>query len=524
MNPKTSQTLKISAIAIIALLGAGIVGTSWYVGKRLENLTAEQLAKLKQEVPYLKVVSQKNSYGLFSSTQDITFGLEPGCFQGPNQSANAADAFKDLSFGIRNRIQHGPIAIANGVHLGLAYTQGELVFPAALQPAIKSVFGEQPALSWKGTMRFSGDQELAVTSPAVTQKRPDVMFSWEGLQGIIKTTVPGGYDIQLNAPSLRVIGQAEPVAKLNIEKLTFAAKGQRNADNLNLGDGSFGVGQMIVSLPFFGEANINNFKIQAESKLDGGFVNVNENFDLTNFEMGGNKYGPFSLQLAFNHLHAASLAKLSKEFQKLSCNKSANINAELNKILEASKTIALELLKNKPEFSLKQLRVNLPEGEFLAKGNAVLESITSTSIADTNALMADIMSHLAVNFEATTNQGLPLSYAKQQAASMLKQRLMAEQKNFPSEQEFNQLVEQQAKEQLLWLTAQNIVQAEGDKYKLVFKLQKGQATLNGVAFQPPVPIPGLAAEVPAAAPANTPANIPAGAATPAVAAEPPQKK
>src|SRR5438270_13126925 len=101
-----NKKIVIAAASITGLLVAGHLGASWYVGQTIRNATDAQLAKLKAEAPFFRIVSQKNDYGLFSSTQEIVIGFEPSCFSAPGDDKLAQD-LKDVTFGMRNTIQHG---------------------------------------------------------------------------------------------------------------------------------------------------------------------------------------------------------------------------------------------------------------------------------------------------------------------------------------------------------------------------------------------------------------------------------
>jgi len=484
------------AVAVAALLVVAHLGASWLIGQRMESATIAQLEKLKTEAPYLKVISQKNEYGLFSSTQEIMFGIDSACFDTGPRAPGAEDpapSLKQISFGVRNVIQHGPIVFRDGMHFTLAHERGELILPPDAQQHLKAAFGDQAILSWHGTVGFTGTHDLTLTSPAAKLVKPDMQLLWSGIQGTIKLNArSGAYEFNVLAPGLQLSGADAQNEQLQIEKIALTGQGQRGVADLNLGDAMFTIDNIKVNSPMYGAAGAQNFKVQATSVANGDFVDVNEIIQLNSVDVLGRKYGPVTYHIALNHLHATTLAKLAQEFQKLTCVKQGEQDAAFQAMMQSAKTHGLALLQNKPELLIKQIRVVLPEGEFLANGHLALTAFDAKTMDDPAALLPLLIAGLDAGFEASASQNLVRYLAKTQMLNSATQTLMMDKKIPPTEKELADLsatIDQQLTEQIQGFAALNYVQIDGDKYKLVFKFQKGLPTLNGAPFQLPVPLP-----------------------------------
>ncbi len=490
------------AIAVAALLVVAHLGASWLIGQRMESATIAQLEKLKVEAPYLKVISQKNEYGLFSSTQEIMFGIDTACFDTGPVAPGAEDPaapLKQISFGVRNVIQHGPIVFRDGVHLTLAHEQGELILPPEVQQHLKAAFGDQAILSWHGTVSFTGTHDLTLTSPTGKLVKPDMQLLWSGIQGKIKVNArTGAYEFNVLAPGLQVSGADAQNEQFQIEKIALTGQGQRGVADLNLGDAAFTIDNIKVNSPMFGASSAESFKIQATSVANGEFVDVNQVIQLNSVDVLGKKYGPITYHIALNHLHAETVAKLAKAFEKLSCVKRGEQDAALETLLQSARTHGIALLQHKPELLIKQIRAILPEGEVLANGHLTLTAFDGKLEADPAALLPALIAGLDAGFEATASQNLVRYFARQQMLDSAMRTLMTDRKESPTEKELADLsasIDQQLTEQIQGFAALNYVQIDGDKFKVVFKFQKGLPTLNGAPFQSPIPLPLPAAPV-----------------------------
>ena len=146
------KKLLFSLLGLFVVLLGGWLGASWWIGKQTETFVREQLIKpqensvlpagLKQEV-----VSYERS--LFSSTAVTKLVLDNPLLKGMAEEIQ-----------LKHYIQHGPILLGNGIHLGSSNwttTLDTSKLPEASQNWLKEAFANKEPGKLKTAIGFGGN-------------------------------------------------------------------------------------------------------------------------------------------------------------------------------------------------------------------------------------------------------------------------------------------------------------------------------------------------------------------------------
>ncbi|MDM0056894.1 YdgA family protein [Variovorax fucosicus] len=158
------------AAALVVLVGGAYLGATAYTGHRIAAAYDARVAKLEQQLPFLRVVDRQTDKGLFSST--YSGNVRIGCVP----DAAGGKAGKPLLIGFRDQVRHGPLPGFAG--FGAAVIESQIVLPdEAPEPLRKYLAGVKPQ-DIRTAVGYGGDYKTALRLPAGDYALPAGQLSW----------------------------------------------------------------------------------------------------------------------------------------------------------------------------------------------------------------------------------------------------------------------------------------------------------------------------------------------------------
>ncbi|MDM0037444.1 DUF945 family protein [Variovorax sp. J22G21] len=158
------------AAALVVLVGGAYLGATAYTGHRIAAAYDARVAKLEQQLPFLRVVDRQTDKGLFSSTYSGSVRI--GCVP----DAAGGKAGKPLLIGFRDQVRHGPLPGFAG--FGAAVIESQIVLPDEVpEPLRKYLAGMKPQ-DIRTAVGYGGDYKTALRLPAGDYALPAGQLSW----------------------------------------------------------------------------------------------------------------------------------------------------------------------------------------------------------------------------------------------------------------------------------------------------------------------------------------------------------
>lgn len=156
-----SKKVGIGIAAAAVVVVAGALGTSYYMGGKLEQEFTANLPKLNMNGVTVKVVSYER--GAFSSTAKTSWTME--------------GADEPVQFMADHRISHGPLPMG---HAAQIHTSFQL--PADADEALKTALNGRSPLEVDTKLGWGRSSSSVMTSPAVTARMKDSDVNWGGMK------------------------------------------------------------------------------------------------------------------------------------------------------------------------------------------------------------------------------------------------------------------------------------------------------------------------------------------------------
>jgi uncharacterized protein YdgA (DUF945 family) len=439
------KKIVIVAVVLVALLVVAPIG----VGKLAEKRLNHELDQLTEVAPYLKVVENKYTAGLYKSEQLITFEVfgpwmralspkvleeamkkegatsdgaaepEPAVAAAPDAEAPSEEAVEPaakpeepLRFTVRNEILHGPVLGLSG--FGIARVDSHLVFSDEVRKKIAETFGPKDPLEVTTRVGFFGGGTTTFKSEGrMIKPEKKVEISWETFKFAI------GYSH--NADTFDLDGKWPRVEVKDIEEkthfvmtdLTMDGDGKRALGDLYDGDFQFAIDKLSVV-----GKNSEAFELQDLSLTE--VIDTKDDFTGFSVKMGSGEVKMKELtnmgialkeihyDIGMRRLHTPTLAKIMTSMKAMYAKPIANV-AEIDKVMFAPlKEHGAELLKYDPEFVIDRLGLVTADGDGYIKGVITLKGATADDFGVGNmGLISKIHADLTIDVSEKMLQKFP---------------------------------------------------------------------------------------------------------------------
>jgi len=473
---------------VVASLGLAWPAASWMLGKQIETALDTRYQQLTG-LPYLKVVERKFARGVFHSTEVVSFELNgallreiaragaDGADLAGLQDAPTDDAVAPLRFTMRSEIAHGPLPGLATVAAAVA--ESELVLDDAVRKDLAGLFGDKKPLQLNTVYRFDGGGKATLSSPAFSATVPaadggEQRVVWQGVtisvdfaKNLQRYTVRGdapGLEVRDAASHLMLSGMQlegdqqrifddEPLLyagtqKLVIGELKFTGRGETGGDGQAE---SVQVKQLVydIAMPAKGE-----------------FVDITAKLGAEVVQVGDKNYGPAHYDLRFGHMHARSVAQLSRAAMNMYSEASLQLarNGESEAVLATLMDPALELLAHNPEISVDRISFRSPHGEAAVSARVRTNDLQPEDLGNPLALIGKL--------EVNGQMSLP-------------ERLLAELQAAGAESAEKAALSATVLEgQLAGYAAQGLLLREQGFIKSTLEFKSGQLKVNGKVVNP----------------------------------------
>lgn len=389
--------------AKLALLAGALViaypSAAWVLGRQIEAAADELHAQFEMG-PLVKVAERRYQRGIFSSSETVTLEVFGGMAR---EAGGDARSFK-VTF--HTDFRHGPLV--DGMSLGAATSDTELILDADLRKRFTDVVGQQQLFVARTLHRFDGGGTTTMNIPPFSMALPaeDGSASGElrsdGVSAVLDYQ-PGlaSYSYRGSAPRFGVNNGKGGQAALSA--LSFSGDMRRVfADDTLLYSGveKFTIGQLSFD---DGEDADNKVLVEklvldGEVPLNGEFVDVVGKLGAEVLRVGAKDFGPAHYDFSLRHLHARTVAGVYRAMLDASADQEGVMDAAADPSLLFAPIAAAgqELLKYQPELHIDRISFNSAQGEARLAASARLGEVSAEALASPPMLMEKLQADAEV--------------------------------------------------------------------------------------------------------------------------------
>lgn len=493
-------------IPTAAVVIAAALGTPYYLGVKAEESLTEQ-QKLLQESGFLTVESHQYDLGWFSSTETTVIRLKPTLFQ--NTQKYLPDNLKTVlqePITVINHVTHGPFAGGFGTR---AHVETEFQYHPETKKVLDRFFGQQTPLTMTNTVYLSGDGKLSLNIPAFDyEELSGIKLNWKGFSG--NTDYSQGFKSYRHdylAPSLQV--KLADKGDVSLENLRFQSETEDSLTKLSLGKSSITLDKFLLqwkeNIDYNVKLNelvnlVTNLQIGAfinptgtiaPSKIEVNklrfdtqtgevdkFINSEGRFQFESLTYGEDKYGPLDINVAAEHLDAASLLALKNKIAEVSVKKMSEEEIQAS-LLQTAKNEASGLFTNNPVLNVKTFKFTMPNGDVDVSGKLAFKGLTAK---DLNSL-GDMLKKTEADFNMSVPQKLLEQLAVNQVSSLFSVNAEDEAAGRASIDDINETLRLMVDSTIKSMAREKYLTLEDDNVKTHLTLQNSELKLNGKVLQ-----------------------------------------
>lgn len=309
------------AIAVVGVLAVAYVGSSWYIGTKIEKMVDTQITRLNTRLasefalngidkpPYIEKISYER--GVFSSEARYRLGIRG----------------EETTLTLHDAISHGPLpwaAMSHGMFApALAFSHSTVDANDPNAAKLKTYFGDKEPFIGYTRVGFGDTIAFDWTISPLKHAADDVTIDFAGMNLVGTASTDGQeWDAKGGSDGLKVqtLQVANPFL-MSFGKMDFTAKTQRSAFDIGVGDSSLSVdGIAINNIGDNPEHNIliKRIAVQSGVALEGkSAYNLNAVYTVNGITVGQQPFGDVVLDARVNRLDGAALQGLSKAYEEL---------------------------------------------------------------------------------------------------------------------------------------------------------------------------------------------------------------
>ncbi len=335
------------AVGVVALLGAGYVGASWYAGQKIgTQLQANALALSKY--PIIKVVKRDYTAGLFSAEENITYRI--GCADGLGEEHPLQGVMGTVS--LKNTISHQPFDMT--VDTAIQYDE-------KTKQALAKIFKQETPLSIKTKLEMGGDFKTKFAVPAFSVNDPDGQLNVKAMNASIESDQNlSFFDAKMQHGGFSLDAKSQQI-QWTMGEINYEAESKKTELGIYEGTGKMTLGAFALNSSNQGkpvQLNFAKFKFSTDTKVKQGLVDTFFKGEIEQLGYNGKEIGSLNVDYAINHLDGKALQNINQASLNdlLQCN--VNPTAQMKNMTEQLKII----LANDPKFTQK-MSLKAAEGE-----------------------------------------------------------------------------------------------------------------------------------------------------------------
>ncbi|MCW8828015.1 MAG: YdgA family protein [Gammaproteobacteria bacterium] len=433
-------------IAGVVVIGGAVLAAPYLIGTHAEGRFTQGHEWLQQEILYPQVSVQPGEYrkGWLTSETSTRFSFTP-----------AGEGEAPLSFELVHHINQIPSP------MGMMRIESELALPPEMAEKLEGHLRGGPLLSAETVVGFDGNATTTLTSPGYSgplQSGERVQLDWRGLEGTFNSDGKMGHiTASLTAPGLSI---KDGEGSVTLSRMHYNTDLVRGAYDLWFGtaDATLEGIEFDVETPENGPARMQMSKarLTTEQHEDDTRVDIDGKLTFETFEVNGFNVSDGIYEVAYHNLDAASLGQLNTTLKQIMHEQPQDPSL----LVDSMKSHVQGLLSQKPELSIRQLRIETPMGTVSGKLHMVLTDPLTDAMMQNPIMLMDI---LRVDLDASLPKPMVMGLLSSSARNSVTQIAKTQGRSLSSEEvteRSNALMQQQ----LQGLLAQQLMVEQGENY------------------------------------------------------------
>ena len=470
MKRKTILSFVIGVVVLVVAYS----GAAWWTGKSAEKTVQKQISWSKSQ-PYFTVKEHVYNRGWFSSDAVTTFAINPNLYAYLAQRTGTHH-LPPFEITLKQHITHGPLPLLPSFNPMpyKAVISTEIVFSPEIQKRLARFFGKAKPFSIVERIAFNDDSKGNITVPGFDYEEAvsGVKVKWSGFKGMMEYSG----DLSSCFKLYGLISDAEAFAPTKgtstLRNLTVDIDHLRGKAGLMLGTNALSVDNLDINWLDETPLHLIFNKMAYKSKLTevDDYINGEGKFDVASLMLDTKTYGPIHFLGEAKHLHAPTLALLSKELTQLQKDKMTT-GTVVDEVMSALflKT-GLPLLEHNPELAIREFFMKTPDGDIRLTANLTLKGFEK----------ADINSPMVLLSKVDANADISVPRQVLEAMIMLQAQIMLGGDQESNSEDMQLLIRQIVEGQIDKLAQDKYIRLEGNNIITNAALKQGNLTLNGI--------------------------------------------
>lgn len=399
------RRIRISIIVVVVVVLA-YPAAAWLFGLSVAHQWKESEQHALEQIPYIVIVKRDYHRGVYSSTEEVTYGLG-GSILNTARAAGHGEWADHAQFTVRSTIHHGPLPQLRA--FAPATVDSEIVLSPEVREKLAAALGNKGGLTIHTRMKwFGGGTTLVKSTPFQVQIPQGGEFTWRGLDARLDVGRNyGSQSVALDAPGFSVQG---PAANVSFGSIKLNSDMQRAFDAMNVGTAHVTLADLgieVQSKDF--KLTLQNMAIDTKSQVTGEYVNTE--FTLSTGALQAQKFAAtrLSYEVHLDHVHGPSAAALTQSIraaQATAVTSSPPVDPG-SKILEAFKTSGVDILLHDPVLDVQRTGFTTPDGELVLSLKATMPGVTRADLDGNPQLLgASVLKFLQANVDVRIDTAL----------------------------------------------------------------------------------------------------------------------
>lgn len=437
-----------------AVVVAGALGTSYYMGGKLQQRFTEDIAKGSDYGVNIQIISYER--GAFSSTAKTAWTLENN--DEPTQ------------FTAEHKISHGPLPLG---HAAEVHTRFNL--PDDVEPALKTALNGRSPLEITTKIGWGRSSSNVMTSPAVTTKVNDSDMNWGGMKI--------AWDMPANLKGAKGTGHfaglefkdAEGSATMDKAEIRFDIK-QPEGQKFWTGPFAMNIAKFATSKIEDGKTSDSHFEgisMDSDTLLKGDVVEMTLKSGIKSAKLEDKQANDLVLDMAFNNVDADWINQALEMSKRMKAQRTEGEDDEDemsgSDLREKMLKSLTQALARKPAIEIKRLSMRTPEG--------VSEFSAAVQYLGDGEKMGNLFKDLKVSVKADVPKPLMESLMQSRKRASLIANLDDE--NDYKSEEIDSVAKLQTQGSLELLTKEGIFEDKDGKIRTEIVFVQGEIQSNG---------------------------------------------
>lgn len=461
MNKKAG----IAIAAAVAVVTAGALGTSYYMGGKLQQSFTEGIAKGNDYGIKIQITSYER--GAFSSTAKTVWTLD--------------DSDEPTQFTAEHKINHGPLPLGHAAEIHTRFN-----LPDDAEPAIKTALNGRSPLEIATKVGWGRSSSNVMTSPAVVTRVNESDMNWGGMKI--------AWDMPADLKGAKGTGSFEGLEFKDAEGSVAMGKADIRFDNKQPEGQKFWTGPFVLNIAKFTASKTEDGKTSAsqvegismdlDTRLLGDVVEMTLKTGVKSAKLEDKQADDILLDLAINNVdtgwinHVMDLSKRMKS-QRSEAAKGEQAGSDEDEmsngdLRDTMLKNLIQALARKPSVEIKRLSMRTPEG--------VSEFSAAIQYVGDGKKMGNLLKDLKVSVKADMPKPLMESLMQSRKRASLIAHLDDE--NDYKSEEIDSAAKFQTQGSLELLTKEGIFEDKDGKIRTDIVFANGEIQANGKPLSP----------------------------------------